>query len=247
MGSAIGQEAGLPEAMPAPQAADDSGAGAPAPKPKWETTAGLGVSVTDGNSDTLLFTANVAALRKWNRNEFMAGVDGGYGENDGTQNVGFVKGYGQYNYMVTDRWFGFVRAEALHDSIADIRYRIPVSIGAGYYFIKSDRTTLSAEVGPGYVMEKVGDDTRDYATIRFGQKFTHKFSDRARLWQSFEYQPKVTEWSNYFLTGEVGVEADITRQMALRVVLQDWYVSEAAPGRENNDLKLVAGIQYKFQ
>ncbi len=244
---AVAEDANVPAPQPATDNAAAAAAAATPPKPKWETTVGLGASVTDGNSETLLFTANALTLRKWDKGEFSAGVDGGYGESDNEQNVGFVKGFSQYNYLITPRWYGFVRAEALHDSIADIAYRVPLSVGIGYYIIKNDRTTLSVESGPGYVWEKVGNDSRDYATIRFGEKFTHKFSDRARMWQSFEYQPKVDEWSQYFLTGEIGVEADITKRMALRVVVQDWYVSEPAPGRESNDLKLVAGINYKFQ
>lgn len=235
--------------VPAPQPSSDAGAAAPAPppKPKWETTAGIGATVTSGNSDTILFTANALTLRKWDKGEFSAGIDGGYGKNDGEQNVGYVKGHVQYNYLIDEHWYGFGRVEALHDSIADIAYRVPLTAGIGYYFIKNDRTTLSAEAGPGYVFEKVGGDKRDYATLRFGEKFTYKFNDRARIWQSAEYQPKIDDWGEYFLSAEIGLGADVTKQLELRVVFQDWYVSNPAPGREGNDLKLVAGINYKFQ
>lgn len=243
----MAQEASLPVPQPAADAAGGAAAVPVKPKPKWETSVGLGASVTDGNSETMLFTANGVALRKWDKGEFEAKADAGYGTDDGDQNVGYVKGSAQYNYLVTDRWFGFGRVEALHDSIAEIKYRIPLSVGVGYYFIKNDRVTLSAEMGPGYVWEKVGDDARDFATIRFAERFTWKISDRARLWQSFEYQPKIDEWSEYFLTGELGVEADLTKQLALRVVFQDWYVSNPAEGKENNDMRLVAGLNYKFQ
>ncbi len=237
--------------IPAPQPATDTAAAAAAaavpPKPKWETSAGVGVSVTQGNSDTLLFTANAVTLRKWERSEFTAGVDAGYGDNDGEQNVGYVKGFGQYNYLFTDRWFAFGRVEALNDAIADINYRIPVTAGVGYYFIKNDRTTLSAEVGPGYVFEKVGGDERSYATLRFAEKFTFKINDRSRLWQSVEYQPKIDDWKEYYLSAELGLAVDITKQMEMRAVFQDWYISNPAPGRESNDLRLVAGVNYKFQ
>jgi len=245
--SVFAQEAGT---VPAPQPAGDAGAAAAAttvpPKPKWETTAGLGASVTQGNSDTLLFTANVLALRKWTGGEFSAGLDSGYGKADGDQNVGYVRGFGQYNYLFTERFYGFVRAEGLHDSIADIAYRVPISAGAGYYLIKNDKVTLSAEVGPGYVFEKVGGDSREYATVRFGEKFTWKLSETARVWQSFEYQPKIDEWTEYFVSGELGIGAAVTKNMELRLTLQDWYVSNPAPGRESNDLKLIAGVNYKF-
>ena len=52
------------------------------------------------------------------------------------------------------------------------------------------------------------------------------------------------------LFGEIdrlrGVEADITKAMKLRTYLQDSYVSEPAPGRKNNDIRLVAGVAYTF-
>ena len=246
--SSFGQESS--STVPAPQPANDAAAAAAKaavpPKPKWETSAGVGFSVTDGNSDTILFTANVQTLRKFEKGELQAGIDAGYGENNSVQNVGFVKGFGQYNYLFANPWYGFVRAEALHDSIASINYRVPLTAGIGYYFIKNDRTTLSAEVGPGYVFQKIGGKESEYATIRFAEKFTHKLNDRARIWQSFEYQPKIDEWGQYFLTGELGAEADLTKKMALRVVFQDWYVSQPAPGRESNDLRVVAGVNYKL-
>lgn len=244
--AAMGQENGT---VPAPQPAGDAGAAAASVpvKPKWEKSAGVGVSVTDGNADTMLFTANVLALRKWDKNEFSAGADAGYGENEGTRNVGFVRGFAQYNYLITEHLFGFGRVEGLHDAVSDIHYRVPISAGLGYYFIKNEKITLSAEVGPGYVFEKIGDDERDFATVRFAEKFTWKISDRARLWQSFEYQPKIDNWGEYFAAGELGVAAEVTKQLELRVVLQDWYVSNPAPGRESNDLKLTAGVNYKFQ
>lgn len=244
----MAQETGT---VPAPQPAGDAGAAAAAaavpPKPKWETSAGVGFSLTSGNADTTLFTANIQTLRKSGNHEIRAGADAGYGEVESVQNVGFVRGFTQYNYLLSERLFGFGRVEGLHDSIADITYRVPISAGIGYYFIKNDKVTLTAEAGPGYVFEKIGDDTRDFATIRFGERFTWKISERARLWQSFEYQPRIDQWSEYFVQGELGIAADITKQLDLRVVLQDWYVSNPAPGRESNDLKLVAGVNYKFQ
>ncbi len=245
----IAQEAGtapVPALEPAGDAAAVAAAAATPPKPKWETSAGVGVSVTQGNSDTLLFTANVLTLRKWTGGEFSAGLDAGYGKNDSTQNVGFVKGFSQYNYLFSERFYAFARVEGLQDSIADINYRVPVSVGAGYYIVKNDNFTLSAEAGPGYVFENVGGDERNFATLRFGEKLTWKLSSTARVWQSLEYQPKIDEWAQYYAAAEIGIGAAVTKQMELRATLQDWYVSNPAPNRESNDLKLIAGVNYKF-
>ena len=46
---------------------------------------------------------------------------------------------------------------------------------------------------------------------------------------------------------ELGVESGLTKQVSLRVYLQDTYDNEPAPGREKNDFKLIAGVAYKFR
>jgi putative salt-induced outer membrane protein YdiY len=105
---------------------------------------------------------------------------------------------------------------------------------------------LSAEVGPGYVFEKLGSDDNSYATLRVGEKFTRKLSSHSRLWQSAEFLPQVTDFSNYIVNAELGVEADINTQLGLSTVLQDTYKNHPAAGRKQNDLKLIAGLKYKF-
>src|SRR6185312_10590549 len=114
------------------------------------------------------------------------------------------------------------------------------------YFVKTTNTVLSAEVGPGYVFEKLGSDEHTFATLRIGEKFTQKLSSHARLWQSAEFLPQVDDLDNYFVNAEVGVEADINSHMSLSTILQDTYKNQPAAGRKKNDLKLVAGIKYRF-
>ncbi len=68
----------------------------------------------------------------------------------------------------------------------------------------------------------------------------------ASLSQSIEFLPKVDKLSNYVLNSEIGVETDIAERLSLRVVAQDTYRSDSAPGRKQNDLKLVAGVGCKL-
>ena len=221
----------------------------PAEKSPWESTAALGLTVTSGNSDTVLFNASVLSIRKKEKNELRLGVEGTYGENEGKKNNEQLKGFSQYNrtFGDEDRWYFYGRVEGLHDGIADIDARFTISPGIGYYFIKNERATLSGEVGPGAVFEKQGsDDWNTYFTMRAAERFEYKINDRAKLWQSLEFLPEVTEVKNYILNAEIGVETSITEQWGLRVVLQDSYDNQPSPGREENDLKLIAGMSYKF-
>lgn len=220
---------------------------AEAPKNTWKTTASVGAALTRGNSDTVTATATLNSERKWGQNEAFLGVAGTYGETDDTTTAASATGFLQYNRLFNERLFGFARVDALHDDVADIAYRLTFSGGAGYYLVKNEKFTLSLEAGPGYVLEKYHhQDQRDYATIRFGEKFTWQISKTARLWQSLDYAPKIDDWADYLLTAEIGIATKITESLDLRVVATDNYRSEPAPGRTENDFKLVAGIGYTF-
>jgi len=212
----------------------------------WKSSAALGTTLTRGNSETLLVNGNVNTEKKWESNELGFGLTGTYGEDRGNVNAQVVSGFGQYNRLFTEKWFGFFRADALHDDIADVRYRVTLAPGVGYYPIKTDKFTLGFEAGPGFVFEELGGQSASYITLRFAERLTWKISDRSRLWQSVEYLPKVDDFGSYVLNAEIGIDTDITKSLSLRVAAVDTYRSEPAPGRKSNDLKLIAGIAYKF-
>lgn len=221
---------------------------APAPekKPGWDTSAALGFTLTRGNSDTLLFTGNIVTGKKWDENEARLGADATYGENDGDKNAESLHGFGQYNRLFSERMFGYLRLDALHDAVADVEYRFTLSPGAGYYFIKEENTKLSGEVGPAFVYEKQGDETTGYFTARLAERFDQKLSDRAKIWQSLEVLPQVDDLDNCIVNAEIGIETSLTAKLSLRTYLQDTYDNQPAEGRQKNDLKLVTALAYKF-
>jgi len=218
----------------------------PTEPPKWETSAALGFTLTDGNSDSILFTGDIRTERKWSHDEIRLRAEGAYGESEDVKNNEMARGTAQWDHLFTERFYSFLRFEALHDAIADVEYRLTLSGGPGYYFIKNDRTLLSAEVGPGFIHEKLGSGEDDYITLRAGERFQYKISDRARFFQSLEYLPQIDDFENYLLNFEAGVEADITKKVALRVTFQDTYDNQPAEGRERNDIKLISSIAWKF-
>jgi putative salt-induced outer membrane protein YdiY len=136
--------------------------------------------------------------------------------------------------------------EALHDGIADVDYRVTLSPGAGYYLIKQTNIFFRVELGPGYVFEKLGGITHDYATLRIGERFEWKITERAKLFQSAEYLPQVDKFENYVINAEIGLDTAITKRLSQVTLIQDSYRSEPAPGRLHNDLKLIAGLKYKL-
>lgn len=212
----------------------------------WITTAAFGLSLSKGNTDNTLVNGNLITSRKWGRNEMDMGTDGTYGETDGVRSAGNLHGFGQYNRLFSERVFGLLRVDAVNDSIADINYRVTVSPGAGYYFIKSTNTFLRGEVGPGFVFEKVGGVSDSYVTLRLAERFEHTLNERVKLWQSLEFLPAVEDFSDYVINAEIGIDTSLTKKLSLRTFVQDSYDSTPAAGRKKNDIKLVAAIVYKF-
>jgi putative salt-induced outer membrane protein YdiY len=233
--TAFGQDASVTNAAPT--------------SPPWDISASAGLTLTRGNSKTLLGTANLLGSKKWDegKNELDLGVEGVYGENNSVRNAESVQGFGQYNRLFTDRFFGYLRLEGLHDAIADVDYRLMVSPGVGYYLIKETNTTLRAEFGPGYIYERDADDsTHSYMILRLAERFDQKLNDHVKIWEGVEILPQVDKFSNYILNAELGVESGMTKHLALQTYVQDTYHSEPAAGRVKNDVKLVAGVKYKF-
>jgi putative salt-induced outer membrane protein YdiY len=221
---------------------------------KWQTTASAGVTLTRGNSETLLATLSAATQRKWEHDQLALGAMATYGKTKDqatdvtTRNADSYRGFIQYDQLFTERFYGYARVEGLYDSIAAINYRFTMSPGAGYYLIKEKTTDLSVEAGPGYIVQKLAGERSNFATLRAAEKFHHSLNDHARIWEMVEWLPKVEAFNNYIINAELGVAADLTQKknLSLSVVLQDTYNSVPAEGRKTNDLKLIAGLNYKF-
>lgn len=221
---------------------------------QWESSAAAGLTITSGNSETLLGTFTLSSSRKWERDEVLLGAGAAYGEatierngRDETDTTAAnAQGFGQYNHLFTERFYGGIRLNLLHDEIADVKYRITISPLVGYYAIKNPKTQLAFEAGPSLVIEKQGDDEDQYAALRLAERFEHKLSAKAKVWQSVEFMPQIDRFENYIINFEVGAEASLTEKLSLRAVLQDTYDNEPAEGRKNNDLKLITGVAYKF-
>jgi len=220
----------------------------------WQTSVNVGGSLTRGNSDTTLFSAGIRTEKKWGGDLLALGADGLYGESKlsgqskSTETADQLHGFGQYNLAFTTNFYGYGRADGLHDGIADIQYRLTLAPGVGYYFIRNKTLDLSAEAAPSYITEKLDGHSESYAALRIAQKFHWAISPKSKFWETIEYLPQVDQFNNYIVNFETGVEAALNNnnKLTLRTVLQDTYNNAPALAHLKNDLKLIVGIGYKF-
>jgi len=215
-------------------------------RPVWESSIAAGLTVTRGNSDTLLFTAKFQTQKKAPQNEWIYEADAAYGENDSIESEDILHGNAQYNHLFSERLYGYASADALHDGIQDLQYQVTLSPGAGYYFIKTVPTSLVGEIGPGIITQRRGEDEETYMTLRLAEHWDQKLNGNAKCWEKAELLPEVTKFDNYIINAEIGVESALSKRLSLQVTLDDNFVNEPAAGRKNNDVRLVSGIVYKF-
>jgi putative salt-induced outer membrane protein YdiY len=216
-----------------------------------ETSFNAGLTLTDGNSDTLranagvLFEAEQPAL-----GSVRAGMEGNYGETTtagkSETDVENLKAFLDTRKTLTERTYASINTSAVYDDQALIDYRVIAGPGLGGLLYKDERGELSVEAGPAYLWEEVDGQADEYLVLRFAQRLDFKISETARFWQQVEYVPEAEDFDNYLLNSEIGVTADVAPRLALRVVLQSSYNNQPAADTERHDLTLISGLSFSL-
>jgi len=223
-----------------------------------ESELNLGLNLTEGNSETLGVNAGLASKGKVNNADVNATLNVNYGESEGDKNVDNAKVVGEIRQTLRDPVYGYFKADALTDDIAGIDYRVLAGPGVGTWLIKEEKAELGVEIGVSFLKEKKQGEISEGDTItkvtleneefvlRVGQTYSRALSETSKTWQSLEYLPFFDDFGVYLLNFEVGVEAKLTERSSLRLVLQNRFDSDPAPGRDDNDLSLIAGLGLKL-
>ena len=118
-------------------------------------SASFGLSLTQGNTDTLTINATddsiydpkTRNLMKWNA-LFLRGSQ------NGLLSVNRVAGSFRDEYTVSKHFFMFGQLDALHDTFKGVDYLYASTGGVGYKAVDTKRTTLDINAGVGVVLEK---------------------------------------------------------------------------------------------
>jgi len=232
------------------------GAEPDAPPPAgWASEVSAGFNLTSGNSETTLLDLGASTDYRAPGREIAATVSYAYGEsgspNDDVRRLdekttdNAVARF-QYNRLFDELRYAYGKAEARYDDIADIDYRATGGAGLGAYLLKSGTTRLAVELGLGYLAEKVGGVTDAAPVLQATQRFEHRLSETAKLFEELAYQPHLDAFSQYLLNVEVGADAALNHHLVLRVKATDRYDNDPAPGKKHNALALTAALVYSF-
>lgn len=217
----------------------------------WQRSVSVGLTATDGNSDTLTLNAGAEAKREWGQHVLRIGAGGTYAEsqsgpsNSTVTTAQDVAAFANYKFKWSTRWYAYVDAGILHDDLADLDYRLTAGPGVGAFVIARENAELGVELGTTYIREERADDTEDdTVAVRIAARHDQTLSDTAKAWAAVEYLPAADDGEDYLLQAEAGVEATLNTHLSLRTVLENRYDNIPAEGSEKNDLSVVGALVY---
>src|SRR5262249_25389530 len=236
-------------AAPAPPAA---------PPPPWTGSAGFGLSLNRGNTDTT--NVNVSFEATYDpKTEDVWRVKGLYlrGDTNGSLAVDRLDLLGRYERTLAARVYGFAQLQFLKDHFKEIDYLWAPTVGAGYKVIATPTTTFNVDGGLGFKVEQdvipatttTPETTNRHTDVVFNasDKVEYNLSKTSKLTQGFIALWKANDFGDAFYTFSAGAAASMTTRTQLKVELLDTYQTRPpAPTVKSNDIALLTALVYKF-
>ncbi len=223
---------------------------APAPPPPhWVGTAGGGVSVTSGNSDTLNYNLAFDVTRTPKARNVMK-LSGLYLR--GKQSETLVLNRGSLGirdeHTLSGRTFVFGQVDYLRDTFKRIDYLVAPTGGVGFKVVDTDATKFFVDGGGGFVSEKnPGQDLRTNAALTAGEKLTVQLTPTASFKHAATGLWKVDDFSDGLYTISVGLATKISERLQLSIDLLDTFKNTPPTATtKKNDVAFVTAITAKF-
>jgi len=136
----------------------------------------------------------------------------------------------------------YVRGGWENDEIEGIDYRVGAAAGYGYYWLKSEETTLRTRIGLGYLVEEYvdGTDKKDSVSLDVGVNYQQAVGDWATWETDVTYVPAVDDFADDYLirhTSDISVPLTVQEDWSLflKLGVEHDYNSQPAEDRDNLD------------
>ena len=221
----------------------------PPPPPGWVGSAGVGLALTQGNSDTS--TINAAYELKRDTGGALVFKSNGLlvrGEAEETLTSDRLSLDGRLERKLSTRTSLFGATQYLRDSFKSIDYLVSPTVGLTRSLVKNDRTDLAVDAGVGMVWEKnPGLEVRRDPAFGAGQQFTHKLTATTELKEKAAALWKMDDFDDALYTFGIGLAASITAATQMKVEFLDTYKSRPPlPTVEKNDIAVLVSFVFKF-
>lgn len=212
----------------------------------WSLSANGSLTAADGNSESLAYSFQLLARYDGELHDAQFGLDHFYAEKGSVESSNSTKLHERLTRDINDDWYIGQYGSALTDEVAEIDHRIDTSIMLGRHLLKSDKASLSVELGPGYAWEQKASGSDHFMTARLSQRFEYRFNKEVRLWQSFGWTPRVEDLSEGVFEAELGLENKLNSALSLRSFVRHRIDTSPAGGQGRSDTALMVGLGYGF-
>lgn len=228
-----------------------AGAQQPATSPNtWAGTAGAGLSLTRGNSDTVSYNVTFDVMRTPTPRHVMKWT-GHYlrGRQDGIDTVNLMSLAYRDQSTLSERTFLFGQVDYLRDTFKLIDYIVAPTAGLGVKVVNTDPTKFAVDAGVGVIWEKnpVGDVRRSGA-ITASETLTHRLTTTASIKHAATGLWKTDQFADSMYNVSAGLATRISNRVELSIDLLDTYKNRPpTAATKKNDVAVVTSLIAKFQ
>ena len=250
--------------------AQDTSTGTQTPSGDWTGSGQLGFASTTGNSRSQNVNAKLNLNQEtdqWKNNFFLDALRSKgqvtvTGEN-GTSAKQYDTTADRYDvgasagYKLDPRSYIVTAVRYDHDDFAANRWQGTVSVGYGYMALKTDRTQLSAEIGPGYTEYQPATGTqvingqtvplmepRQSEVVARGLiNYKYRLTDNTAFDDTFLTEAGA---KNTYLQNDAGLAVSMTKKLSIKVGFQVRHNSEVLAGIRRTDTLTTTNLVYNL-
>jgi len=224
------------------------------PKPKWKGDITAGYTITKGNSNTSTANVNIDMARRSETDRITLGgaylfsqqEDPNTGDNETTTDKWYTSV--KYDYFFAPKAYTFVDARLERNRIADLDMRLTTGLGAGFQWIETERIELNTEAGLAWLYEAYSTDetgeknSSNEISAQLGYHLDASLNDHVSFLHRLKYYPAASNLSDYYLTTDAELRADLTRSLfaSIKGILD--FDSTPAEDAKHSDITYIFGL-----
>lgn len=218
-------------------------------QPSWEATAGLGISLTSGNTDTTSVTTNVQVIQYLEFWEMLYKFDGIKQENDG-ESTADNKNYavkGQYQ-LEDETAFLFVEGKRKEDEFGPFSENNTISIGYGQQLYQSEDLLIKADIGPGYTSYEFNEtgENDSSSIVHLAGNLRWNISETADFTQSLIFDQQLSDDKNLLVVSQSTLGARINGALKMTLDVKITNNSDVQEDKKKTDTITSVNLVYSF-